>query len=74
MITHDPQLVTETEVAIILEAGTLRMGLDSLYYEGDKEIEPYLERTKAACIRAIFHRDTMAAQPVAATNKMYTAL
>jgi hypothetical protein len=51
MITHDPQLVTETEVAIILEAGTLRMGLDSLYYEGDKEIEPYLERTKAACIK-----------------------
>jgi hypothetical protein len=48
-ITHDPQLVTETEVAIILEAGTLRVGLVSLYYAGDKEIEPYLERTKAAC-------------------------
>jgi ribonuclease HI len=48
-VIHDPQLVTETEAAVVLEVGKLRVGLVSLYYEGDKEIEPYIERTQAIC-------------------------
>lgn len=48
-IIHDPQLVTETEAAVILEAGSLRVGLVSLYLEGDQDIAPYIERTKAIC-------------------------
>ena len=48
-VVHDPQLVTETECAVLLEAGSLKLGVVSVYYEGDQPIEPYLERTKAVC-------------------------
>lgn len=46
-VIHDPQLVTETEAAVLLEAGTLKLGVVSVYFEGDQDIEPYLVRTKA---------------------------
>ncbi|CAG4958928.1 unnamed protein product [Parnassius apollo] len=48
-VIHDPQLVTETEVAVLLRAGKMRLGIVSVYYEGDQDIEPYLVRTKVAC-------------------------
>ncbi|XP_069361305.1 uncharacterized protein [Maniola hyperantus] len=48
-VIHDPQLVTETEAAVLLVAGTLRLGVVSVYYEGDQDIEPYLVRTETAC-------------------------
>lgn len=48
-VIHDPQLVTETECAVLLEAGTLKLALVSVYFEGDQPIEPYIERTKAVC-------------------------
>ena len=47
-IVHDPQLVTETEAAVLLKAGDLRLGLISVYLEGDQEITPYLTRIKKA--------------------------
>ncbi|XP_075990359.1 uncharacterized protein LOC142986010 [Anticarsia gemmatalis] len=46
-VIHDPQLVTETEAAVLIVAGTLKLGIISLYYEGDQEIEPYINRTKS---------------------------
>ncbi|XP_072948186.1 uncharacterized protein [Epargyreus clarus] len=48
-ITHDPQLVTETEAAALITAGQLKIGIVSVYFEGDKDIEPYLARTRSAC-------------------------
>ncbi|XP_063823084.1 uncharacterized protein LOC135073021 [Ostrinia nubilalis] len=48
-VIHDPQLVTETEAAVLLQAGKTSIGVVSVYYEGDKDIEPYLRRTKAVC-------------------------
>ena len=48
-VIHDPQLVTETEAAITLIAGQMRLGVVSVYYEGDKDIEPYLARTRTFC-------------------------
>lgn len=48
-VIHDPQLITETECAVLLEAGSLKIGLVSVYFEGDQPIEPYIERTKAVC-------------------------
>ncbi|XP_048480282.1 uncharacterized protein LOC119694816, partial [Plutella xylostella] len=48
-VTHDPQLVTETEAAVLVEAGPLKLGIVSVYYEGDDSISPYIERTKAVC-------------------------
>lgn len=50
-VINDPQLVTETESAVLLEAGRLKLGVVSVYYEGDSEIEPYIERTKAVCYK-----------------------
>lgn len=48
-VIHDPQMVTETEAAVVLVAGTLKIGALSVYFEGDQDIEPYLGRTQAAC-------------------------
>lgn len=48
-VIHDPQIVTETECAVLLEAGTLKLGVVSVYFEGDQPIEPYIERTRTAC-------------------------
>jgi hypothetical protein len=48
-VIHDPQLVTETECAVTLEAGNLKLGVVSVYYEGDQLIGPYIDRTKAIC-------------------------
>ncbi|XP_052740698.1 uncharacterized protein LOC128198590 [Bicyclus anynana] len=50
-VIHDPQIVTETEVAVLLKVGQMRLGLVSVYYEGDQEIEPYMARTQLACQR-----------------------
>lgn len=47
-VIHDPQIVTETEAAAVLVAGSLKIGVLSVYFEGDKDIEPYLGRTQAA--------------------------
>lgn len=48
-VIHDPQLVTETEAAVFLIAGKLKLGVVSVYFEGNEDIEPYLARTKAIC-------------------------
>lgn len=48
-VIHDPQLVTETEAAVLLVAGKLKIGVVSVYFDGDEDIEPYLRRTQAAC-------------------------
>lgn len=48
-VIHDPQLVTETEAAVLLVAGRLKIGVVSVYYEGDQEIDSYLRRTQTAC-------------------------
>lgn len=48
-VIHDPQLVTENIAAVKLVAGRLELGVVSVYYEGDADLEPYLERTKAVC-------------------------
>ncbi|XP_053618054.1 uncharacterized protein LOC128679687 [Plodia interpunctella] len=48
-IIHDPQLVTETESAVVLEAGSFRLGVVSVYFDGAADIGPYIERTKATC-------------------------
>ncbi|XP_052741604.1 uncharacterized protein LOC128198763 [Bicyclus anynana] len=50
-VIHDPQIVTETEAAVLLKAGPMRLGLISVYYEGDQEIEPYMARTQSVCQR-----------------------
>ncbi|GBP94866.1 hypothetical protein EVAR_85886_1 [Eumeta japonica] len=43
---HDPQLVTETESAVLLKIGRMKLGIISIYFEGDEDIEPYIIRTK----------------------------
>ncbi|KAJ8725979.1 hypothetical protein PYW07_000677 [Mythimna separata] len=41
-VIHDPQLVTENIVAILLKVGQLSIGVLSVYFEGDQELHPYL--------------------------------
>ncbi|XP_060809452.1 uncharacterized protein LOC132901769 [Amyelois transitella] len=48
-ITHDPQLVSETESAAVLESGSFRLGVVSVYFDGTADIGPYIARTKAVC-------------------------
>jgi ribonuclease HI len=48
-IIHDPQLVSETESAAVLEAGRFRLGVVSVYFDGGADIGPYIERTKSIC-------------------------
>ncbi|GBP79428.1 Putative 115 kDa protein in type-1 retrotransposable element R1DM [Eumeta japonica] len=48
-VLHDPQLVTETESAVLLKIGRMKLGIISIYFEGDEDIEPYIIRTKKAC-------------------------
>lgn len=48
-VIQDPQLITETEAAVTLMAGTLKLGAVSIYYEGDQDIDPYIMRTQSAC-------------------------
>ncbi|CAG4980804.1 unnamed protein product [Parnassius apollo] len=50
-IIHDPQLVTETEAAVLLVAGNLKLGVVSVYLEGEQDINPYLRRIQAACAK-----------------------
>ncbi|XP_046978117.1 uncharacterized protein LOC124543839 [Vanessa cardui] len=45
-IIQDPQLVTETESAVILEAGNFRLGVISVYFDGNVDIGPYTQRIK----------------------------
>ncbi len=44
-VIHDPQLVTENVAAVLLKVGQLSLGVISVYFEGDQEIEPYLLET-----------------------------
>ncbi|GBP95326.1 Retrovirus-related Pol polyprotein from type-1 retrotransposable element R1 [Eumeta japonica] len=48
-VLHDPQLVTETESVVPLKIGRMKLGIISIYFEGDEDIEPYIIRTKKAC-------------------------
>ncbi|KAL4703120.1 hypothetical protein ACJJTC_000179 [Scirpophaga incertulas] len=48
-VTHDPQQVTENVSAVLVEAGRLKLGMVSLYYEGNTDIDQYLQRTLAVC-------------------------
>ncbi|XP_046970585.1 uncharacterized protein LOC124537737 [Vanessa cardui] len=45
-VIQDPQLVSETEVAAILEIGSFRLGAISVYFDGNVDIGPYIDRTK----------------------------
>lgn len=45
-VIHDPQLVTETEAAVLLVGENLRLGVISVYLEGDQDIKPYLNRIR----------------------------
>ncbi|GBP63256.1 hypothetical protein EVAR_56637_1 [Eumeta japonica] len=46
VVIEDPQLVDETEAAAVHVAGSLKLGIVSVCYEGDQDIEPYLKRTQ----------------------------
>lgn len=46
-VIHDPQLVTGTEAAVLLNTGKMKLGVISVYLEGDQDIVPYIERSKA---------------------------
>ncbi|CAG9137806.1 unnamed protein product [Plutella xylostella] len=48
-VIHDPQLVTETEAAAVAIGGGTKLGLVSVYFEGNQNIDPYIERTKTFC-------------------------
>lgn len=48
-VIHDPQLVTETEAVAVMVVGSLKLGVISVYLEGDQDIEPYLGRIQRAC-------------------------
>ncbi|CAG5000617.1 unnamed protein product [Parnassius apollo] len=48
-IIHDPQLVTATEAAVLLIAGNLKLGVVSVYLEGEQD--PYLRRIQSACAK-----------------------
>ncbi|KAL0812196.1 hypothetical protein ABMA28_009571 [Loxostege sticticalis] len=58
-VINDPQLVTETESVAILESGRLKIGVVSKYYEGDEDIEPYLEHTEAVCNQLKTHTNNI---------------
>ncbi|CAH2091367.1 unnamed protein product [Euphydryas editha] len=47
-VIHDPQIVTENVAAVFVKADQLRLGLVSVYFEGDQELEPYLKQLRAA--------------------------
>lgn len=44
-VIHDPQLVTENIAAVLLKVGQLSLGVLSVYFEGDQDIEHYLSGT-----------------------------
>ncbi|GBP94882.1 hypothetical protein EVAR_85903_1 [Eumeta japonica] len=44
-VLHDPQLVTETESAVPLKIGRMKLGI-SIYFEGDEDIEPISSERK----------------------------
>lgn len=43
---HDPQLVTENIAAALLKFGNVSVGVISVYFEGDHDIEEYIAKTK----------------------------
>lgn len=45
-VIHDPQLVSENVAAVLLKVGQLSLGVLSVYFEGDQDIEPYLSETQ----------------------------
>ncbi|XP_050563633.1 uncharacterized protein LOC126913011 [Spodoptera frugiperda] len=45
-VIHDPQLVSENVVAVLLKAGPLKFGVLSVYYEGDQDLDSYLDDTQ----------------------------
>ncbi|GBP81347.1 hypothetical protein EVAR_53741_1 [Eumeta japonica] len=45
-VLHDPQLVTETESAVPIKIGRMKLGIISIYFEGDEDIGIYIIRTK----------------------------
>ncbi|XP_050553864.1 uncharacterized protein LOC126911310 [Spodoptera frugiperda] len=45
-VIHDPQLVTETEAAVLVTSGSLQLGVISVYLEGDQDINHNLVRLK----------------------------
>lgn len=45
-VIHDPQLVSENVVAVLLKAGPYNFGVLSVYYEGDQDLDPYLDDTQ----------------------------
>ncbi|XP_046977642.1 uncharacterized protein LOC124543462 [Vanessa cardui] len=47
-VVHDPQIVTENVAAVFLRAGQLRLGLLSVYFEGDQDLHPYLQQIRSA--------------------------
>ncbi|XP_045504439.1 uncharacterized protein LOC123701072 [Colias croceus] len=48
-VIHDPQLVTENVAAVLIKAGRLKLGIISIYLEGDQDINPYISRIKLVC-------------------------
>ncbi|CAH2091712.1 unnamed protein product [Euphydryas editha] len=47
-VIHDPQIVTENVAAVFVKAGQLRLGLMSVYFEGDQDMEAYLQQLRVA--------------------------
>lgn len=50
-VVHDPQLVTETESTAILVNGNTKVGVMSVYFEGEADIESNILRVRAVCAR-----------------------
>ena len=50
-VIEDPQLVDENIAAVTIKAGNLRIGVVSVYFEGDCEMEPYLNRLRQVCAK-----------------------
>ncbi|XP_045450131.1 uncharacterized protein LOC123658884 [Melitaea cinxia] len=54
-VIHDPQIVTENLVAVFVKAGKLELGLLSVYFEGDQDMETYLQQLRAATTKISTH-------------------
>jgi hypothetical protein len=50
-IQHDPQIVTENIAAALLRFGNVSVGVISVYFEGDQDIEGYIAKTKEVMLK-----------------------
>ncbi|CAH2105843.1 unnamed protein product [Euphydryas editha] len=59
-VIHDPQIVTENVAAVFVKAGRLELGILSVYFEGDQDLDPYIGQVRTAIAKFPTHHHIVA--------------